>query len=147
MAAWAVQIFGRLHIHLCNVLLFLVPKVQLQIKVTKARPSFYLMNKTADTKTTFTFLVTYLMVRRVQTNPLILSANETTLENGALARYNMTSFNFKIFTSRTVLYTGPLTMQAGPLHKRLLFTMIKNSDFNGSVDTHPYKFRHDFSEF
>ena len=34
------------------------------------------------------------------------------------------------------------------LSKRLLFTMIKNTDFNGSVDTNPYKFRHyDISEF
>ena len=32
--------------------------------------------------------------------------------------------------------------------KRLLFTMIKNTDFNGSVDTNPYKFRnYDISEF
>jgi len=36
----------------------------------------------------------------------------------------------------------------GPLPKRLLFTMIKNSDFNGSVYTKAYKFRHyDISEF
>ena len=33
------------------------------------------------------------------------------------------------------------------LPKRLLFTMIKNTDVNGSVDTNPYKFRHcDISE-
>jgi hypothetical protein len=61
-----LQIFGRLHTVLCNVPLFLLPKVQLQIKMTKARPSFYLMNKTADTKTTFKFLDAYLVVRRVQ---------------------------------------------------------------------------------
>ena len=30
----------------------------------------------------------------------------------------------------------------GLLPKRLLFAMIKNTDFNGSVDTNPYKFRH-----
>ena len=34
----------------------------------------------------------------------------------------------------------------GPRPKRLLFTMIKNTDFNGSVDTSPYNFRH-ISEF
>ena len=34
------------------------------------------------------------------------------------------------------------------LPKRLMFTMIKNTDFNSSVDTNPYKFRHyDMSEF
>jgi len=36
----------------------------------------------------------------------------------------------------------------GPLPKRLLLTMIKNTDFNGSAETNPYKFRHyDISEF
>jgi len=36
----------------------------------------------------------------------------------------------------------------GPIPKGLLFTMIKITDFNGSVDTNPYKFRHyDISEF
>ena len=36
----------------------------------------------------------------------------------------------------------------GHLPKRLLFSMIKNTYFNGSVDTYPYKFRHyDISEF
>ena len=36
----------------------------------------------------------------------------------------------------------------GTLHKRLLFTMIKNADLNGSVDTNPYKFRHyDVNEY
>jgi hypothetical protein len=40
-----VQLLGRLHTDLCNVPLFLLPRVPLQIKLTKARPSFYLMNK------------------------------------------------------------------------------------------------------
>jgi hypothetical protein len=35
----------------------------------------------------------------------------------------------------------------GPLPKRLLFTMIKNSYFNGSVETNPYKVRHYISDF
>ena len=38
-------------------------------------------------------------------------------------------------------------MQCSPLPKRLLFTMMKNADFNGSVDTNSYKFKHyDISE-
>jgi len=81
-----VQIFGRLHTDLCNVPLFLLPRVPLQIKLTKARPSFYLMNKRADTKTPFKFLNAYLLVRRVQPNPVILEAQEKALEIGAFSR-------------------------------------------------------------
>jgi len=65
------KLFGRLHTDLSNVPLFLLPKVKLQIKLTKTIPSFYVMKKTADTKTTFKFLDAYLMVRRVQPYHLI----------------------------------------------------------------------------
>ena len=44
-----VQLLGRLHTDLCNVPLFLLPKVSLHIKLTKARSSFYQMNNSADT--------------------------------------------------------------------------------------------------
>ena len=30
----------------------------------------------------------------------------------------------------------------GPIPKRLLFTMVKNTDFLGSLNTNPYNFRH-----
>ena len=43
-----VQLFGQLHTDLSNVPLFVLPGVKLQIELTKDRPSFYLMNKTAD---------------------------------------------------------------------------------------------------
>ena len=51
-----VQLYSRLHCDICNVPKFLLPGVNLQIKLTKARSSFYLMNATADSKTTFKFL-------------------------------------------------------------------------------------------
>jgi len=35
----------------------------------------------------------------------------------------------------------------GPVPKRLQFTMVKNTDFNSSLDSNPYKFQHyDFSD-
>jgi len=61
-----VQIFGRLHSDICNVPLYLLPGVRLQIRLNKARPSFYLMNNSVDTKTAFKFLDAQLLVRRVR---------------------------------------------------------------------------------
>jgi hypothetical protein len=90
-----VQLLGRLHTDLCNVALFLLPRVPLQIKLKNARPSFYLIYKSADTETTFKFLDAYLLVRRVQPNPVILQAQEKALDKGALARYNMTGVDLK----------------------------------------------------
>jgi len=48
-----VQLLGRLHTFIFNVPLFLLPIVPLQIKLTKTRLCFYLMNKSADTKSNF----------------------------------------------------------------------------------------------
>ena len=93
-----VQLLGRLHTDMFNVPLFLLPRVPLQIKLTNARPSFYLMNKSADTKTTFKFLDAYLLVRRVQPNPAILEAHKKALEKWALVRYNTTRVHLKTFT-------------------------------------------------
>ena len=145
-----VEIFGRLHSDICNVPLYLLPGVRLQIKLNKVRPSFYLMNKSFDSKTVFKFLDSQLLVRRVRPNPAIMVAHTATLSNrGSLARYNLTKVELKTFTfaagSKSLSIDNAVL---GPIPKRLLFTMVKNSDFNGSLDSNPYKFQHyDISDF
>jgi len=97
-----VHLLGRILTDLCYVPLFLLPRTNLQIKLTKSRRSFYLMNKSADTKTTFNFLDAYLLFRSVQLNPEFLEAQEKALEKGDLARYNMTRFDIMNFTFSAV---------------------------------------------
>ena len=75
-----VQLYGRLHSYYCNVPLYLLPGVRIEIKLTKTGPSFYLMNKTADSKTHFKFLDAQLIVKRVKPHPDILLAHHTALE-------------------------------------------------------------------
>ena len=94
----SLQLFGRLHSDLFNVPLVLLPGVSLQIKLTKARPSFYMMGKEADSKTTFIFLDAQLLVKRVKPDRVTLLAHTATLNTGALARYNMTRVELKTFT-------------------------------------------------
>jgi len=60
-----VQLYGRIHNDICNVPLYLVPGVPMQIKLTKAKPIYSLMNKDAESKTVFKFLDAKLMVNRV----------------------------------------------------------------------------------
>ena len=67
---------------------------------------------------------------------------------GALARYNMTRVDLKTFTFSGGSKSPSIDYAVlGPLPKRLQFTMIKNSDFSGSVETNPHKFRHYISEY
>jgi len=83
------------------------------------------------------------MFRRLQPTPLILSAREWALNAGVLAKYNITRVDLKTFTFSIGSKSRCIDKAVlGPLPKRLLFTMIKYADFNGSVDTSPYKFRH-----
>ena len=70
-----VQLFRRLHNDICNVPVYLLPGVRLQIRLNKAQPSFYPMNKSVDSKIVFKFLDSQLLVRGVRPNPAILLAH------------------------------------------------------------------------
>jgi len=79
-----LQLYGRLHCDLFVVPLVLLPGVNLQIRLTKARPSFYMMSKEADSKTTIKFLDSQLLVKRVKPEPVSLVAHTATLNTGLL---------------------------------------------------------------
>jgi len=108
------------------------------------------MSKNIDSKTVFKFLDAQLLVRRVRPNPTILLAHTSTLKNrGSLARYNLTRVELKIFTfaagSKSLSIDNAVL---GPIPKRLLFTIVKNTDFKVSLQSNPYKFQHyDISDF
>ena len=53
------------------------------MRLTKPRPSFYLINKSVDSKTVFKFLDAQLLVRP---NPAILLAHTATLKNKGFSR-------------------------------------------------------------
>jgi len=59
------QLYGRIHTQIRNVPLYLIPGLRMQIKLTKAKSSFYLMNKDAETKKVFNFHDAQLLVNRV----------------------------------------------------------------------------------
>jgi len=92
-----IEMYGRIHSDLCNVPKFLLPGVRLQIKFTKTKPSFYLMNTKADSTTIFKFLDAKLYVRRIKAHPSILLAHDDTLKTD-LAYYDMTRVTLKTFT-------------------------------------------------
>jgi len=76
------QIYGGMHTDMHNVRLYL----RLQIKLTKAKSIFYLMNKDAESKKLFKFLDSQLLGNRVKHRPPILFAHNAILAKGALAR-------------------------------------------------------------
>jgi len=121
----------------------------MKIKLKKAKPIFYLMNKDAERKTVIKFLFDQLLVNRVRPSPSLLLAHNVALGKRALARYNVTRFELKSFTFSSGLQLLSIDFAVlGTIPKRLLLTMVKNTKFLGSVTTNPYHFRHyDLSSF
>jgi hypothetical protein len=129
--------FGRV-----NGELFCVPGVQLQIKFTKSKSVIYVISTKADTGAVLKFLDATLHVRHVKPSPTIQLAHAKALEK-VNARNDMTRVALKRFTfgagSKPVSIENPVL---GIVQKLLLFTMLRNVDFTGSVDTKPYLSRH-----
>jgi len=115
----------------------------MQIRLTKAKDDFYLMNTNADSKATFKFLDAELIVRRIRPSPKISYSHTETLSKGCIASYNLTRVELKTFT----FDGGPQALSInnavfGMLPKRLIFTLVKNTDFLGSRNSNPYNLRH-----
>jgi hypothetical protein len=101
------------------------------------------MNAKTDAKFIFKFLDAQLLVNRFRPNPAILLAHNTVLSKGGIARYNLTRVELKTFTFAKVSKSLSIDNAVlRPIPICLLFTMLKNTDFLGSIDTNPYLFRH-----
>jgi hypothetical protein len=134
---------GRLHADICNAQKFIVPGVTVNVRLTKDRCEFYLMAKNADSKVTFKILEARMFVRHIEASDSILYAHNKTLGAGALAKYHMTSVKVKTFTFAAGYQSLSIDNGVlGLLPKRILFTLVKNSDFLGTLDSNPYNFRH-----
>jgi len=141
MARWSrlrdsrdVHLFGCLHTDLCNVPLFMLHRVQLQIKLTK--PGRILPDEQdLRFKDHFQIFVRLPDGQTLAAEPSNVVGSRKALTTGALARYNTTSVDLRNFTfSARWKFQSIDNAVQGPLSKRLLFPMIKNADFNDSVD-------------
>jgi hypothetical protein len=105
--------------------------------------NFFLRTNDADSKVTFKILEARLLVGHIETNNAILVAHNTTLCAGALAKYYLSNVTFKSFTFAAGSQSLSIdTALLEPLPKRVLFTLVKNKYFLGSLDSNSYNFRH-----
>jgi len=81
-------------------------------------------------------------VRRIRTSPKISVAHSEALSKGCIARYNVRRVELKTFTFAGGPQAVSINTVLGMFPKRLVFTMVKNTDFLGSRDSNPYNFRH-----
>ena len=79
-----------------------------------------------------------------QAEPRHIAGSQFDTENhGVLAGYNLTEVEIKTFAfADGSKYLSIDNAVPGPIPKPLQFTMVKNTDFIGSLESNPYKFQH-----
>ena len=118
--------YGRIHSDICNVPLYLLSGVKIQIKFTKAKQAFFLISNKANSKLKFLFKEARLIVKRTRPNAKILTYHNQALLKGYPARYNFTRVDLKTFTCASGQRSVSLDNAVlGVLPKRLIFTMVK----------------------
>ena len=118
--------YGRIHSDICNVRLYLLSGVKIQIKFTKAKQAFFLISNKADSKVKFVFKDLRLYVKRIRPNAKILTYHNEALLKGYPARYNFTRVQLKTFTCASGQRSLSLdNVVLGVLPKCLIYTMIK----------------------
>jgi len=133
--------YGRLHADICNVPKLLVNGVKMQIKLTKAKPVFYLLSNEEDSKVYFKVLETLLYVKRLRPSAGVITAHNEALLAGYPVRYNLTRIELKTFTFAAGTQSLSIDNAVlGQLPKRLIITMVKNTDFLGSMSSNPFNF-------
>jgi hypothetical protein len=78
------NLYGRLHLDICNVPRYLLPGDRIHTKLTNAKPALYLINKDANSTTQFKFLEAKLFVKRVRAHPFILLAHNETAQRSSV---------------------------------------------------------------
>jgi hypothetical protein len=81
--------YGKLHGDIFNVATLMIPGVNIQVKLTKSKESFYLLSESPDRKVKFQFLDAALYVRKIKPAPNILLAHSKALSK-TNARYDVT---------------------------------------------------------
>ena len=101
------------------------------------------MSKAEDSKVVFKILDAQLLVKRVRPYPAYLTAHNTAVQAGAIAKYNLNRVELKTFTYASGSQLLSIdNVILWPIPKRLLFAMIDNKHFLGSTNTNPFKFNH-----
>lgn len=138
--AKSVQLKSKIHSEIFNVNKYLVPNVNVTIKLTRSRESFCLCG-TPGPYSVYIDNAT-LKVRRVTVSPAVMAAHELALQK-ATAKYPITRVVIKPITIPSLTNKTTLSgVHIGLIPKRVIIGFVETEAFHGSFRKNPFNFKH-----
>lgn len=137
----SIDMVTRLHSDLFNSDRYLLNGVDLNVKLMRNNPEFYIMKKD-NVKLDVRITNAILYVRKARINSDVLLAHSLALEK-ATAKYPIKRVVVNNYTiSKNVLdFTSP-SLSAGILPLRIIVGLVDSSAYNGNFLNNPYNFQH-----
>ena len=138
----SVDMEGRLHVDLLHQEKYLLNRVDLTVRMTRAPNAFSLM--VGDDEENYKWVIeeAVLKLRKVHlSDALRLAQEERLMRENAKIPINRVLCNVYSIPAGIQTYTKDNLFQ-GQLPKRLVVTMVDNDAFNGAFKKNPFKFKH-----
>lgn len=135
------ELMGRLHTDIFHQDRFVLPGVDISIKLIRSPDSFHLMINEGAFKVVVQEAC--FIARRVKINPSIALQHVKTLESGQFLKY---PFRRGVVTT-TVIGQGNVSyhrdnLVSGQLPRRVVLGLVRNDAFNGDPQRNPFNFEH-----
>jgi hypothetical protein len=140
-----IELCGPLCLDLCSQAKYILSQVPIHIKLTRAKPEFYLMRSGTDVKDNTARIVideATLYVRKVRVAPSQIMEHEKqlTVANALYPLQHTRMLSYSIPTGTQHYIKDGLFR--GMLPKLVIFGMVDNTALNGEIGSNPFEFKH-----
>lgn len=139
----SIQLRGHIHSDIFNMNRFMLANVSVQLKLTRARPDFYLLSK-SDLQGQISAQIDdcFLRIRRVKVSPSIMMHHAMALEKTA-AKYPIKRVMLKYFALPFLTpKVNIANIHTGVMPTRLIFGLVPSEAFDGKSNQNPFDFKH-----
>jgi hypothetical protein len=143
----SVELYGRLHADLFNTSQLLLKNVSMRVKLSRSRPEFYLLSTSSNVVGKIQILDATLYMKHVELSSTQSLAIERHLSKEP-AKYHLNRVELKNVTipkGSTSINLNNIIQ--GTMPKYVIFGMVNNNSYVGSVTTNPFEFIHKDLEY
>ena len=135
------EMIGRLHSDIFHQEKYLLNRVDINIRLIRASPAFYLMSDTADAYK-IKIMSACFVARKAKISPSLRLAHEKALSRGP-AQYPISRVLTNVFSipAGAMSFTRD-NLFSGVFPSKVIICMVPTVNFNGSVSKNPFNFAH-----